>query len=90
MKWVTRERPKIDRVACPWLIARFDWRTALAVVAIYALVLAWNDYLYQLKYPADYYLIPTGGGTAALTNEARSFWKNNRALTLGASLLLFR
>lgn len=23
MRWVTRERPKIDRVACPWLIARF-------------------------------------------------------------------
>ena len=23
MKWVTRERPKIDRVACPWLIKRF-------------------------------------------------------------------
>ena len=23
MKWVTRERPKIDRVACPWLIQRF-------------------------------------------------------------------
>jgi hypothetical protein len=23
MKWVTRERPKIDRVACPWLIDRF-------------------------------------------------------------------
>lgn len=23
MKWVTRERPKIDRVACPWLVARF-------------------------------------------------------------------
>ena len=23
MKWVTRERPKIDRLACPWLIARF-------------------------------------------------------------------
>ena len=22
-KWVTRERPKIDRVACPWLIRRF-------------------------------------------------------------------
>lgn len=22
-KWVTRERPKIDRIACPWLIARF-------------------------------------------------------------------
>ncbi len=23
MKWVTRERPKIDRIACLWLIARF-------------------------------------------------------------------
>lgn len=23
MKWITRERPKIDRVACPWLIERF-------------------------------------------------------------------
>src|SRR6266403_273681 len=23
MKWISRERPKIDRVACPWLIARF-------------------------------------------------------------------
>jgi hypothetical protein len=23
MQWVTRERPKIDRVACPWLITRF-------------------------------------------------------------------
>lgn len=23
MKWVTRERPKTDRIACPWLIVRF-------------------------------------------------------------------
>lgn len=23
MKWVTRARPKTDRVACPWLIERF-------------------------------------------------------------------
>ncbi|MBI2318498.1 MAG: chromate resistance protein [Betaproteobacteria bacterium] len=22
-RWVTRERPKIDRIACPWLITRF-------------------------------------------------------------------
>jgi len=28
MKWVTRERPKIDRVACPWLIDRFIDRQA--------------------------------------------------------------
>jgi len=28
MKWVTRERPKIDRIACPWLVTRFIDRHA--------------------------------------------------------------
>jgi len=28
MQWITRERPKIDRVACPWLITRFIDRDA--------------------------------------------------------------
>jgi hypothetical protein len=23
MRWITRERPKIDRIACPWLIRKF-------------------------------------------------------------------
>jgi rhodanese-related sulfurtransferase len=27
-RWVTRERPKVDRIACPWLIARFIDRDA--------------------------------------------------------------
>jgi hypothetical protein len=49
----------------------------------------WGDYLYQLKYPTAYYITPATG-TAAASTEARSFWKNNRAFTLGASLLFFR
>ena len=28
MKWITRERPKVDRIACPWLIRRFVDREA--------------------------------------------------------------
>ena len=28
MRWITREHPKIDRVACPWLIQRFIDREA--------------------------------------------------------------
>ena len=28
MKWITRARPKIDRIACPWLIRRFIDRDA--------------------------------------------------------------
>jgi len=26
-QWITREHPKIDRIACPWLIRRFILRT---------------------------------------------------------------
>jgi hypothetical protein len=28
MKWITREHPRVDRVACPWLIERFVDRQA--------------------------------------------------------------
>jgi hypothetical protein len=33
MQWVTRERPKTDRIACPWLIRRFIDPTAEIVFA---------------------------------------------------------
>jgi hypothetical protein len=56
----------------------------------FQLSLDWGDYLYQLKYPTAYFVIPTGGTAAVTGNQARSFWKNNRALTLGASLLFFQ
>src|SRR2546430_11510361 len=29
MKWVTRERARVDRIACPWLISRFIDRDAV-------------------------------------------------------------
>jgi len=28
MKWITRERARVDRIACPWLISRFIDREA--------------------------------------------------------------
>ena len=28
MKWITREHPRVDRVACPWLVERFVDRNA--------------------------------------------------------------
>lgn len=33
MKWVTRERPKTDRIACPWLLRRFIDPDAVFVFA---------------------------------------------------------
>jgi AraC-like DNA-binding protein len=35
-KWITRERPKIDRLACPWLIRRFIDPEAEIIYAPYA------------------------------------------------------
>jgi hypothetical protein len=31
MKWITRERPKIDRIACPWLIKNFADKDAVFI-----------------------------------------------------------
>lgn len=38
--WVTRARPKIDRIACPWLIRRFVDRQAIILYVAQAEVLA--------------------------------------------------
>jgi hypothetical protein len=43
MKWVTRERPKVDRIACPWLIKRFVDSDAVFLYAPSTEVLAIAD-----------------------------------------------
>ncbi len=40
MKWITREKPKIDRIACPWLIKRFIDKDAEIIYVPFADVLA--------------------------------------------------
>lgn len=40
MKWITREKPKIDRIACPWLIKRFVDPDAEIIYVPYDQVLA--------------------------------------------------
>ena len=39
MKWITRERPKIDRLACPWLIKRFIDKDAEIIYVPFDMVL---------------------------------------------------
>jgi hypothetical protein len=50
MKWITRERPKIDRIACPWLIRRFVDPEAEFVYVPSAQVLAEADRLGAIPY----------------------------------------
>jgi hypothetical protein len=40
MKWITRERPKIDRLACPWLIKRFINKDAEILYSPFEKILA--------------------------------------------------
>ena len=49
-----------------------------------------GTYLYQIKYPSQYY-VQASDNTAVLDiRQAKNFWKRNGAFTLGVSYLLFR
>ncbi len=49
-----------------------------------------GTYLYQIKYPTQYY-VPATDNTAVLpAKQAKNFWKRNGAFSLGVSYLLFR
>ena len=49
-----------------------------------------TDYFYQIKYPASYFTAPTGLAPVLGPGVKQNQWKNNLALTLGASYLFFR
>jgi hypothetical protein len=49
-----------------------------------------NDYLYQVKYPSSFYIAPTGSTPVLGSDVKQNQWKNNVALTVGASILFFR
>ena len=49
-----------------------------------------DAYLYRLNYPAAYYAEASDGTAVVGPRQAKNFWKNNVALTVGASYLFFR
>ena len=51
-----------------------------------------GDYLYQIQYPDTYFVPTTTGGSDAVLGDrqAKSAWKHNLALSIGASYLFFR
>ena len=50
MKWITRERPKIDRLACPWLITRFVDEKAEIIYVPFDLVLSQSKKLKAIPF----------------------------------------
>ena len=58
MKWITRERPKTDRIACPWLVKNFVDRDAefLYVPADQVLAVAERDGAISYDAPGARYM----------------------------------
>lgn len=50
MKWITRERPKIDRIACPWLIRRFVDKEAEFIYVPYEQVISQSKMLNAIPF----------------------------------------
>jgi hypothetical protein len=49
-----------------------------------------GDSFYQLQYPDAYYVRASDSTAVVRSNQAKSFWKHNAAITVGASYLFFR
>ncbi|CAN5637375.1 hypothetical protein BH23GEM1_BH23GEM1_10380 [soil metagenome] len=56
----------------------------------FAMRLGMDGYVYRLKYPTAYYATASDGTTVLDPRQSTNFWKNNVALTIGASYLFFR
>jgi len=54
MKWVTRERPAVDRIACPWLFRRFVDKDAEFLYAPSDQVMAVANREFRLAYQDDH------------------------------------
>jgi hypothetical protein len=46
-----------------------------------------KDRLYTISYPQTFFTAPTGGTAVVTSDQAKSYWLNNPALTLGLSYL---
>ena len=49
-----------------------------------------GTYMYQIKYPAGYYINATDNTAVLGPTQTKNFWKRNGVYTLGLSYLLFR
>lgn len=49
-----------------------------------------TDYVYRIKYPSSFFAAPAGVPPVLPPTQEQSQWKNNLAITIGASYLFFR
>jgi Chromate resistance exported protein len=81
MKWVTRARPVIDRIACPWLIARFIDKEAEFLFVAPDRVQAVAEETGAIPYDVPGVELSHVGGAAASTPSSSSTgWRSRRSM----------
>lgn len=81
MQWVTREHPRTDRTACPWLIRRFIDPEAEIVYVLRDEVLAYA----QQEGPSPSTPPARGTPTATASAPSRTSWRTMASTTMVSS-----
>ena len=90
MKWVTRERPKIDRIACPWLIARFIDKAAEFLYVPSAQVLTVAEHSGAIPYDVPNVELGHVGADCSFDAFLKKYQLTDPALQQLAAVLIIR
>lgn len=86
-RWITRERPKIDRIACPWLIRRFIDRQAEFFYVPTSEVLQQAQARNAVAYDIPGAPVSHEGASCSFDALLRGFALNDAALALLATIV---
>ncbi len=86
-KWITRERPKIDRIACPWLIRRFIDPLAEFIYVPSAEVLTRAEQLGAIAYDVPGVTFTHRGDRCSFDALIEDFQINDPALNAVAEII---
>lgn len=86
-RWVTRHRPKIDRIACPWLICRFVDPKAQFMFVAPSEVLAVAEKFDAIPFDVDGAELSHGEGTCSFDALLKRFELDLPALNTMASVI---
>ncbi|MGZ5834648.1 MAG: chromate resistance protein ChrB domain-containing protein [Xanthobacteraceae bacterium] len=86
-KWITRARPKIDRIACPWLISRFIEPAAEFIYVPTAEVLAVANETHAVPYDIDGVEFSHEGERCSFDTFLRIYDIHDRALDRLATIV---
>ena len=86
-KWITRERPKIDRIACPWLIRRFIDPLAEFIYVPSAEVLTRSEQLGAIAYDVPGVTFTHRGDHCSFDALIEDFQINDPALNAVAEII---